>query len=79
MLDSRNLNLGGSKKFRSRWVGPFVIVSCAGPLAYKLDLAGRLSKVHPVFHVSLLKPYLTGGDGTSPPQPILLEDGDLEY
>lgn len=36
--------------------GPFRIIKRVGKVAYKLELPSRL-KVHPVFHVSMLKPY----------------------
>ncbi len=48
-----------------------------GPVAYRLDLAGRLaSTVHPVFHVSLLREW----KGTLPqlPPPVLV-DGEPEW
>ena len=47
-------------------------------MACKLDLGNRLRGVHNVFHVSLLRPHRTGGDGVAPPEPIVV-DGDPEY
>ena len=49
-----------------------------GHLAYRLDMQGRFSKVHPVFHISLLRPYLEGGDGRGAPDEID-ESGDSEF
>ena len=43
-----------------------------------MDLAGRYTRIHPVFHVSLLKPHLAGGTAGTPPEPIEV-DGALEY
>ena len=34
--------------------------------------------VHNVFHISLLRPYHTGGNGVSPPEPIVV-DGTAEF
>ena len=56
LLSTRNLNLTGSRKFKDRYVGPFVVQQRIGEVAYKLDLSSRaaLRNEHPVFHVSLL-------------------------
>jgi ribosomal protein L21E len=39
-----------------RYDGPFPVVKRIGKVAYKLELSSEI-KFHPVFHVSLLKPY----------------------
>ena len=54
------------------------IVKLVGPVACKLELGSRLKGVHDVFHVSLLKQYEAGGDGVTPPEPIVI-DGDAEF
>ena len=56
LLSTRNLNLTGLRKFKDKYVGPFVIEQRTGKVAYKLDLSSRaaLRNVHSVFHVSLL-------------------------
>ena len=59
-------------------MGPFPISQKVGPVAYRLELGQRLRRVHPVFHVSLLRRSVEGGDGASPPEPLEL-DGELEY
>ncbi|GJX21138.1 putative reverse transcriptase domain-containing protein [Tanacetum coccineum] len=45
-----------------RYVGPFEIVECVGPVAYRLKLPQELSCVHDTFHVSNLKKYLAEPD-----------------
>ena len=63
LLSTKNLRLHGTRKFRDRFVGPFVVVECIGNTAYHLDLScsAALSGVHNVFHVSLLHGWLTNG------------------
>ena len=67
------LSTVGSKKLSSRWLGPFEITERVGRLAYKLCLPASMSRVHPVFHVSLLKRPKDGGRHSAPPPAMLLE------
>ena len=39
-----------------RYEGPFPILGKVGKMSYKVELPSRL-KIHPVFHISYLKPY----------------------
>jgi hypothetical protein len=56
MLSTINLKLLNqpSKKFRSRYIGPYKIIEKISSQAFKLDLPSTM-KVHPVFRISLLK------------------------
>ena len=52
------LRFGRRRKLRPRYIGPYEIIARVGPLAYRLDLPPKLSKVHNVFHVSMLLKYI---------------------
>ena len=55
-----------------------MITERIGETAYRVDLQGKgLDGIHDVFHVSLLRPYLSNGLSTEVP-PVEL-DGTLEY
>lgn len=55
-LATHHLPTEGCYKFKERFIGPFPITKVISPVAYKLDLPPTVT-THPVFHVSLLKPY----------------------
>nr|GEU73525.1 putative reverse transcriptase domain-containing protein [Tanacetum cinerariifolium] len=52
------VRFGNKRKLAPRYVGPFKIVECVGPVAYRLKLPQELSCVHDMFHVSNLKKCL---------------------
>ena len=52
LLSSKKLHLAGTRKLRSRFVGPFRVLERVGKIAYRLDLRRRFKDVHNVFHVS---------------------------
>nr|CAN64786.1 hypothetical protein VITISV_014071 [Vitis vinifera] len=52
------------KSLVRRYEGPFPILGKVGKVSYKVELPPRL-KIHPVFHVSYLKPYHEDKDDPS--------------
>ncbi|MBW0575321.1 hypothetical protein O181_115036 [Austropuccinia psidii MF-1] len=50
-------NLKGPKKMRDSFVGPFTIIRLIGKNAVEVKLTEEFSRKHPVFPVSLVKPY----------------------
>jgi hypothetical protein len=80
LLSTENLNKHSqSRKLYPRFLGPFKIIKQVNDVAYKLDLPDHM-KIHPVFHVNLIKPYIQGKT-PMPPQPPLPEliDGHYEW
>lgn len=77
MLSTKNLRLRTpSKKLAPRYIGPFVVEEAIGSQAYRITLPNNL-RIHPVFHTSLLRPYIhRTGDPDVLPGPVLLDDGD---
>src|SRR5262249_46404851 len=61
-LHTKNLKTGRpSKKLDAKRTGPFKVLKRVGPVAYKLELP--LSwKIHPVFHISLLRAAIINED-----------------
>jgi hypothetical protein len=80
-LDSKNIAVQhtGSRKLMPRRLGPFKVVSRIGAVAYKLEFPPTMQRLHPVFHVSLLTPYVDGGRTQPPPAPVILANDDLEF
>ena len=52
------MRFGKKGKLAPRYIGPFEIKSRVGEVAYRLVLPPELSRIHPVFHVSILRKYV---------------------
>ncbi|XP_055826463.1 uncharacterized protein LOC129894878 [Solanum dulcamara] len=65
-------------KLSPRYISPFEILNYVGMMAYRLALPPSLSRVHPIFYVSMLKKYHGAGDFIIKWDSVLL-DKDLWY
>ncbi|GKD19870.1 putative reverse transcriptase domain-containing protein [Tanacetum coccineum] len=68
------VRFGKKGKLAPRYVGPFKIVECVGPVAYRLKLPQELSCIHDTFHVSNLKKCLAESDVQVPLEEIEIDE-----
>ena len=84
LLSTKNLRQPGPgvRKLKPSYMGPFVVDSMVGRVAVKLNLPKDWTRIHNVFHVNLVKPYLerSGGEPSRqriiPPPPLQYLDGE---
>jgi hypothetical protein len=72
------LRFGKRGKLSPRFIGPYQITERIGPVAYRLDLPDELSRIHDVFHVSMLRKYITDPSHVLESQPVQLKE-NLTY
>ena len=72
------IRFGKQGKLSPRYIGPFEIVERIGPVAYRLDFPDELSRVHNVFHISMLRKYISDPSHVLETPKIELRD-DLSY
>ncbi len=80
-LSTRDLRLClPCKKLSSRYMGPFPIQRQVSKVTYLLQLSSRY-RIHPTFHVSLLKPFSPSTTGRTKPDapspPEFLEEAEV--
>ncbi|MBW0581345.1 hypothetical protein O181_121060 [Austropuccinia psidii MF-1] len=83
LVSTLNFNhLKGPKKMRDSFVGPFTIIKLIGKNAVEVKLTEEFSRRHPVFPVSLVKPYFRTEEdklpsrkrNPTPPEIVEVED-----
>ncbi|TQE09442.1 hypothetical protein C1H46_004935 [Malus baccata] len=72
------VRFGKKGKLSPRYIGPYQITERVGEVAYRLELPSELSKVHNVFHVSMLRQYVADPSHVIPIQPLEI-NLDLTY
>ena len=72
------MRFGRKGKLAPRYIGPFEIRSKVGEVAYRLILPHELSRIHPVFHVSMLRKYIPDPSHILQLQTVELNE-DLSY
>ena len=66
------------EKLNPKYIGPFRIVERIGPVAYRLELPSELSRIHNVFHVSMLRKYVSDPSHVLETPPFELDE-DLTF
>ena len=72
------LRFGKRGKLSARYIGPYEIVSKVGPVAYRLKLPPKLSRIHDIFHVSILRKYISDPSHVLREHPVQLKE-NLTY
>ena len=57
-----------------RYVGPYKILKRIGKVAYELELPAKLTALHPVFHISLLKKCMGDPASIVPLESLVVKD-----
>ncbi|MBW0575184.1 hypothetical protein O181_114899 [Austropuccinia psidii MF-1] len=70
-------NVKGPKKMRDSFVGPFTIMKLIGKNAVEVKLTEEFSRKHPVFPVSLVKPYFQAEEGKFPSRKKILTPPEI--
>ena len=80
-LEATNLNTDRWNKLALKRYGPFTVTKKISNLSYQLKLPPTW-KIHPIFHVSLLTPYIltdTNPNATEQPLPPIMIDNAEEF
>ena len=65
-------------KLNPRYISPFKILKRIGPIAYRLELPQDLERIHDVFHVFMLRKYISDSSHVLKAPPVKLNE-DLSF
>jgi hypothetical protein len=66
------VHFGIKWKLSPRYIGPYLIIARVGSLAYRLQLTESMARVHPVFHISMLRKYIRDPELKIEVDPIII-------
>ena len=72
------MRFGKKKKLAPRYIGPFEKLERVGMIAYRLALPSNRSQVHLVFHVSMLRKYISDPSHVLQPHSVEVNE-DLTF
>jgi hypothetical protein len=67
------VRFGIKVKLSPRYIVPYLITARVGSLAYRLQLPESKARVHPVFHVSMLRKYIRDPELKIEVDPIIIQ------
>ena len=73
-----SMRFGKKGKLSPRFIGAFEILERVGNVSYRLALPPSLSRIHNVFHISMIKKYVPDSSHVLDDKPLQLEK-DLTY
>jgi len=70
-----------SQTLSEQYISPFKIINRIGRNSVRVSLPNDLHRIHPVFHVSQLKPHILDrfNDQALPPPKLIVVNNDVEY
>ncbi|XP_072986655.1 uncharacterized protein [Typha latifolia] len=71
-------HFGKKGKLSSRYIGPYEILGRVGPVAYRVALPPDLAQIHNVFHMSVLRKYISDPSHVIHYEPVQLQQ-NLSY
>ena len=72
------LRFGKYGKLSPKFIGSYEVIECVGPVAYRLVLPLNLSRIHNIFHISMLRRYRSDPSHIIYEQPVDLKE-NLSY